>query len=54
MPLFGGFMSLALPSKERIEDNFGRVRAFLWGVFEVLLLILAMAAVVVVALKHFL
>ena len=41
-----------LPSKNRIEDYFGRLRALLWGVFEVLLLVLAMAAVVVFAWTH--
>lgn len=42
----------ALPPKNRIEDYFGRLRALLWGVFEVLLLVLAMVAVIVFAWRH--
>ena len=43
---------LTLPPKSRIEDWFGRLRVVLWGIFEILLLILAMIAVVTVAWKH--
>ena len=45
-------MFLGLPSKDRIDDYFRRLRALLWGVFEVLLLVLAMAAVIAYAWHH--
>lgn len=50
--LFSGVIFFTLPSKEQIEDAFSRLRALLWGVFEVLLLLLAMVAVVMIAWRH--
>jgi hypothetical protein len=47
-------MSFALPSKNRIEDFFSRLRALLWGIYEVLLLILAMIGVAILAWSHLL
>jgi hypothetical protein len=41
-------MSLRLPSKAHFE----KVRFTIWSVFEILLMVLAMAAVISVALKH--
>ena len=43
---------LTARSKQRIEIFFSRLRALLWRVFEVLLLLLAMAAVVEFAVRH--
>jgi hypothetical protein len=45
-------MALALPSKHKIDDFYSRVRALLWGAFEVLLLILDMIAVAIFAWSH--
>ncbi|SPF55064.1 hypothetical protein SBA4_6880005 [Candidatus Sulfopaludibacter sp. SbA4] len=45
-------MFFTLPSKYEIDDFFGRLRALLWGAFEVLLLILAMVAVALFAWSH--
>jgi len=45
-------MFFALPSPEQSEDFFKRLRALLFGVFEVLLLVLAMAAIIALALSH--
>ncbi len=42
----------ALPDTEKTDDFFRRVRALLWGVFEILLLLLAMAAVIGFAWTH--
>lgn len=45
-------MSLALPSKNKIDEFFGKLRALLWGIFEVVLFVLAMVAVIIFALSH--
>lgn len=45
-------MTSVLPSKSEIEDFFSRLRALLWGIFEVVLFVLTMAAVTIFAWKH--
>ena len=48
----GRGLNVRSPSRNRIEDYFGRLRALLWGLFEILLLALAMAAVIAYAWSH--
>jgi small basic protein len=45
-------MSFTLPSKIQIDEFFGKLRALLWGIFEVVLFVLAMVAVIMFALSH--
>jgi len=47
-------MGFALPPRHLTDDFFDRLKALLWGVFDVILIVLAMAAVVMVAVTHIL
>ena len=46
------FAPTSLPPRSQTEEWFGRLRAILFGIFEVLLLLLVMIAVIVFAWEH--
>jgi hypothetical protein len=43
---------MALPPRELTDEFFVRLKALLWGVFDVVLIVLAMAAIVEFAVTH--
>ncbi len=45
-------MPIAMPPRNLTDEFFVRLKALLWGVFDVVLIVLAMAAVVQFAVTH--
>jgi len=45
-------MFFQLPPTAETDEFFKRLRAILWGIFEAVLLVLAMVAIVLIALVH--